>query len=155
MKFFKVLIFAWFLLGLSKIKAQLPLGDATFSLTHTDNFNNSTLSPQWGSGLPWGPGGGGAYFSNTNVILTYSSGYLALKTATTTPITYTPSPFSPYYYTGGTISSTFTCKYGYYEISAKNPIGLGYGCAFWLFGGATSTACPAALGGGWHDYVWC
>jgi beta-glucanase (GH16 family) len=154
MKFLKIILTIFLLSNLKEIKAQLPLSDATFSLTHTDAFNTSTLNPQWTTQYIWGSpvGGGLEYNVASNVILTYSSGYVALKTETTAPITYTPGPNSPYNYLSGMLYSTFTCKYGYFEISAKLPIGRGFWPAFWTFGGSTSAVCTNTYSDGPATY---
>ncbi|MBL7895709.1 MAG: glycoside hydrolase family 16 protein [Bacteroidia bacterium] len=125
------------------MRAQLPLSDATWSLTQQDAFNTNTLSPQWITTYPWGApvNNGDEYNSASNLLLTYSTGYLAIKCETVTPITYTAGPNSPYKYQSGVISSTWTAKYGYYEISAKLPVGMGYWPAFWIWGMGDTPYC--------------
>jgi len=145
MEIIRVKLVLIFLMSILQMQAQIPLNDATWQLVHQDNFNSSTLSQQWITTYPWGSpvNNGFEYNSASNLSLNYNSGYLSIKCETVTPITYTPGFNSPYSYQSGVISSTWTAKYGYIEISAKMPIGYGFWPAFWVYSqqGSTPPSC--------------
>lgn len=127
------------------MKAQLPLSDPTFTLVLHEEFNS--FDPLlWHNQYTWrGPVNNGLeYNSPANLNYTLNTGYLTIKCETVSPITFTLGDYSPYNYQSGVIQSKFTHKYGYFEISAKLPVGQGFWPAFWTLGGAPST-CTAGI----------
>ncbi|MCE3226073.1 MAG: endo-beta,3-glucanase [Bacteroidetes bacterium] len=121
--------------------AQLPANDASWQLQKQDNFN-SYNSADWHATYSWGNTNNGLEWNDPANLL-YNSGWLEIKCEKlTTPIPCTGCTYSQYYYKSGAIFSKFQYKYGYYEISAKLPVGRGLWPAFWELGiGPAASPC--------------
>lgn len=122
-------------------KSQFFGSDPSWVLVKQDNFDSLNNS-NWYNTYPWGnwaPGVDVAYYSSSNLLFNYSSGYLAFKAERpTTPIIYTYPAWAggatdTFYYRSGAIWSKFKLKYGYYEMSAKLPQGLGFHTSLYMF----------------------
>lgn len=120
--------------------SQIPLNDFSWVLKKQDDFN-SFNSFNWHNTYSWGNINNGLEYNDpNNIMFGYQSGYLSIKAEKlTTPINYSGNA---YYYKSGAIYSKFQYKYGYFEISAKLPIGKGFWPAFWLFGVGSNSSCP-------------
>ncbi len=152
MKYIVILIVL--LCSLKEIKAQsLPANDATWTLVKHDDFNSLNTSDwydqYWSGTSP--VNNGDEYNSPSNLYFNHTSGFLSIKCEKlTTPINY-PSGSQNYYpYQSGVVFSSFQYKYGYWEISAKFPVGEGYWPAFWLLETGTN-ACTVPGYAGWYE----
>jgi beta-glucanase (GH16 family) len=126
--------------------AQFPANDPTWTITRQDLFNSSTLDPQWNTSYPWGTqyNNGLEWNYPANLLLSYDPGYLSIKCdVLSPPYSYTDASGAAKTanYQGGVISSSWTAKYGYFEVSAKMPIGRGFWPAFWVWGASSSPTC--------------
>lgn len=128
--YFKLLFFLVCLLSLTKHLGQIPINDQSWQLQFQEDFN-SFNSTNWFNQYSWGSTNNGLEY-NDPANLNYNNGWLEIKCEKlTTPIPCSACLFSNYYYKSGAIFSKFQYKYGYYEISAKLPVGRGLWPAFW------------------------
>jgi beta-glucanase (GH16 family) len=139
--FLKIVFFLLMVCNVKEMKAQLPSGDATFSLVAVDNFTGTTLNTSmWCPNLCFSVEGDTVYYDAANV--TVAGGWLKLKCEDirSTPIyAYNGAIWRWYTFRSGGIGSKFKFKYGYWEMSAKMPVGKGFWPAFWTLGDKQST----------------
>jgi len=131
----KQYIFIAFLFVLSQASGQLPSNDLSWQLKKQDDFN-SVNTNDWHLQYDHGCRMDGAIEMMDASNVTSNGGYLRLKAE------FNPSPIwqctqfgvtTNHQYRSGTVWSRFEHKYGYWEVSAKQPSGQGWGPAFWLY----------------------
>jgi beta-glucanase (GH16 family) len=136
----------WFVPALEALEHRaLPSAPGTgWNLVFSDDFNGSSIDhSKWTTYLPWGGPEGNGRFHNNNYLsyimdddVVVSNGSLKLLTEHRDVVG--PGTGTVYHYTEGLIQTAgkFSFTYGYAEIRAQLPVGMGPGMwpAFWMLG---------------------
>jgi beta-glucanase (GH16 family) len=144
----KIIVLLLLIVG-RNLFAQIPLNDATWQVAKLDSFN-SYNSTDWCNTFCWGRAAGGKELLDSNNVI-YQGGYLKLKTDILSPPVLYDSLY--YDYSGAAIQSKFNFKYGYFEISAKFPVGWGYWPAFWTIGAGSTPSCIVPPNAGYYHEI--
>lgn len=119
-----------------QLNAQIPANDSTWEIKKLDNFD-SLITSNWHNKYPWvgndGCANNGLEYNHPNNV-TFQNGYLRITAEKLSQPLFCNTTNKYYNYRSGVVWSKFTHKYGYFEISAKLPVGYkGYWPAFWLW----------------------
>lgn len=145
----KSLVIILIIFTFNSYSQNITQNDASWQLTKFDDFNfyNST---DWYNTYPWGNANNGLEYNDPSNLI-YQAGYLKIKCEKlNTPISYNGKN---YQFKSGAIWSKQLYKYGYFEISAKLPIGFDYWPAFWLWGRGPDGICTTIPNDGYYNEI--
>ncbi|MDR2836814.1 MAG: glycoside hydrolase family 16 protein [Bacteroidales bacterium] len=118
--------------------SQSPPNDKNWEIDFVDDFNSNTLNSRWYKEIFTGHGKRQDPYLYKAENITIDNGKLLITAKNTANILCTNSVIDCCYgkvhhHTSGSLSSTTTYKYGYFEIVTKLPAGEGFCPAFWLW----------------------